>query len=547
MKQHFSWMIAAGMIILGACQKSVDNPSQEDPKIIINKDAASLQKRVSKDGTGVITMNTSENGRKASAFAKSTEDTAQSNQYPLELIAEVAPPSYQGMDLRATNVDIEGNYAYVGYNREGATYLGGVSVFDISDVQQPKLIAEAIFPSTDISSVKFYQGKLYVSGATNLDKDTSFNSPAVVGYVTISNGIPTGDFKLFDVPGQVATDIAIANNKLYVASGSNGGLSILNLSSFDGEAYVSSEDLRAVTVMTNKIAVLSGTKGITTFTSAAELIRNITMPVDIAETQRNIDSYGDYLLVAAGKNGVQYYNSNSGEKTGQLDLPTDLPSDIDPEDVVTNGVSNNEGLFFAANGAAGLYLTKPTSDNALELLGSLDLNGSANYIKSSGNYIFVANGKGGLKIIKFTEPNKVTNSCGNNYPAYTGSSWLNVNSNDKLYYSGSAALQGVNVNDVLYFCGSMTVQNQFNINSNGVFDIHGSFAFGKYRGNTTMQVNGTWNIEGSVVIYGDLNLNSGATMNFLGSGSSITIYGKVTKNNGVTINGTFTDTENKLK
>ena len=53
-------------------------------------------------------------------------------------------------------------------------------------------------------------------------------------------------------------------------------------------------------------------------------------------------------------------------------------------------------------------------------------------------------------------------------------------------------------------------------------------------------------IEGSVVIYGNLVLNSGATLEFVGSGSSITIHGSVTKGNNVTITGTYTDTFNKL-
>jgi hypothetical protein len=54
-------------------------------------------------------------------------------------------------------------------------------------------------------------------------------------------------------------------------------------------------------------------------------------------------------------------------------------------------------------------------------------------------------------------------------------------------------------------------------------------------------------LSGSIVIYGDLNLNSGAKIEFVGNNNTITIYGKVMKNSNVTITGNFTDTEGKLK
>ena len=74
---------------------------------------------------------------------------------------------------------------------------------------------------------------------------------------------------------------------------------------------------------------------------------------------------------------------------------------------------------------------------------------------------------------------------------------------------------------------------------------------GKYQQSSPTELiintNAVLQIEGSVVIWGDLRLNSGAKINFLGSTSYITIYGKVTKGSNVTITGNYVDTENKLK
>ena len=125
---------------------------------------------------------------------------------------------------------------------------------------------------------------------------------------------------------------------------------------------------------------------------------------------------------------------------------------------------------------------------------------------------------------------------------------MNVNSNEDLKYQGSASLKGVNVNDRLTFCGSLAVSEGLNVNSNGVFTMKGSLAQGNASNRwLSLNVNGTMKIEGSVVIYGNLILNSGAKLEFLGSDSEITIHGTVTKNSGVTITGTYKDTFNKLK
>ena len=81
--------------------------------------------------------------------------------------------------------------------------------------------------------------------------------------------------------------------------------------------------------------------------------------------------------------------------------------------------------------------------------------------------------------------------------------------------------------------------------------MKGTLSQGKYgQPNPTQLIinsNAILQVEGTVVIWGDLLLNSGAKINFIGNNSSITIYGKVTKNSNVTITGNYKDTENKLK
>ena len=110
-------------------------------------------------------------------------------------------------------------------------------------------------------------------------------------------------------------------------------------------------------------------------------------------------------------------------------------------------------------------------------------------------------------------------------------------------------MKNVNIGGTFLFCGSLAIEQNLNVNSNGLMEVYGSFAFGQYRKNTSLNVNSnaTLRLSGSIVIYGDLRLNSGAKLEFVGEGTSITVYGDVTINSGASISGEFTDTEGKLK
>jgi len=101
---------------------------------------------------------------------------------------------------------------------------------------------------------------------------------------------------------------------------------------------------------------------------------------------------------------------------------------------------------------------------------------------------------------------------------------------------------GVNVNANLTFCGSLSVAQGLNINSGGVFYMKGSLAQGQQSNpwlSLKINNNAVLRLEGDVVIFGNLVLNSGAKLEFIGNNSTITIHGTVTKGNNVAITGTF--------
>jgi len=238
------------------------------------------------------------------------------------------------------------------------------------------------------------------------------------------------------------------------------------------------------------------------------------------------------------------YDINSGSKLQTIAIATA------GEDNVTNAVSINDGYAFLANGALGLNVYQPGTQYSL--LGSVGIAGSSNYVKSSGNYIYVASGTGGLKIIKMEKPNTTFASC-LTYGLYNQGKDLILNSNEIKSYQGATSINSAIINSgaTLTHCGAISVLSNLTLNSGGTFNMRGSLSQGKYQQSNPTELiinsNSLLQIEGSVVIWGDLRLNSGAKINFIGNDSSLTIYGKVTKGSNVTITGNYKDTENKLK
>ena len=535
MKKNFFALSLVILVLFQGCQSDdASEESNQDAKVVLNSDTNSLSSRMDYSNSGVITLTTSKLTSKSSM-------TGGTDNFPMSLLAEVKAPTYNGKQLTATHVDVKDNYVYISYNTQGETYLGGIDVIDISEPNNPKLIVQAILPNTDINTVLYNNGVLYFTGATDIYANPEFTTPAFVAKMTLQNGLLNNDYSSVSMTGNVSVGVAVSSSNYYAVSGNNGVLAKINKTSNQIQTSIPIDDLRALGYIDNKVVVLSGTAGVKIYNAdSMALVSSITISTDVPDAKRTIDFQGSNIVVADGYSGLKVFNS-AGSLLQTLALPTGIDG-VDQIDIVTNAVSVNGDYVYAANGAAGVAVYKNTN-NALVSLGSIFLGDSSNYVKSVGDYIFVATGKGGLKIIK-----KLTASIDcTSFATYNGGEWLNVNSGENLSYKGSASLKGVNVNQNLTFCGSLSVSEGLNINSGGVFTMKGSLVQGSTNNPyLSLNVNGTLKVDGDVVVYGNMILNSGAKLEFA-SGSSITIYGNVTKNSGVTITGSYKDTYNKLK
>lgn len=555
MRKILPYIAALSFLAAISCtndDQDIQNDQENGP--ILSSDVKTLSQRIDFANSGVLDLKST------------TGKTTTAGDFPLVLVAEVAPPVYNGKTLRATHIAVEGNYAYVSYNTEGETYLGAIEVLNITNPNAPQLVMQAILPDTDVSSVRYDNGKLYIAGAKNIYASGA-STPAFVGSMTLSGGMLTNVLQQTVLAGKMATDVTSSSSKYYAVSGATGVLAQLSKTSQQVEVSIPLSDLRALGYNNNKVVVLSGTQGVKIYdANGLNLITSFTTSSDVAEAKRTIDFIDGKLLVSEGYNGVGVYNLSTGAKLQKLAVPTQVPN-TNPADIVSNAVSVNSGRVFVANGGAGIYVYTP-DNNDLKLMGSLDLKGSSNFVMSKGEYIFVATGAGGLKIIKMVAPASGAVNC-SGYAAYNGSEWLNVNSGQTLEYSGTKSLQGINVNQVLTWCGALTASQGVNINSNATFNMYGQLYQGtqnnpwnflninsgallNLKGNLTtyghmiLNSNANWRIEGNVTIFGNLTLNQGSKIEFIGSNSSITIHGTVTKNGASTITGTYTDMNHKL-
>lgn len=540
MKKNVYLFSFLALSLLISCDDNNDNKNDQSlDSITITSDQNTLNQRLDYTNSGVIAI---ENG---SLTGKAAENTVTS--FPLVQIAEIKPPvDANGKTLQASHVTVNGNYAYVSYITRGDVYSGAIDVIDVSDPYKPKLVTSALIPNTDITSLTYSNGSLIIGAAKDVDKDPLLGSnPAVVFNMPLSSGLLTDKLTTNYLESRVTTDVAANTSNYFAVTGDNGSLFKISTSTKAVTGKTAMADLRSIALTSDKVVILSGTKGVNIYNQTTlALQKSFTTSTDVSGAKRTMDIDGTKLLVSEGPNGLGVYDINSGSKLQTIAIATA------GEDNVTNAVSINDGYAFLANGALGLNVYQPGTQYSL--LGSVGIAGSSNYVKSSGNYIYVASGTGGLKIIKMEKPNTTFASC-LTYGLYNQGKDLILNSNEIKSYQGATSINSAIINSgaTLTHCGAISVLSNLTLNSGGTFNMRGSLSQGKYQQSNPTELiinsNSLLQIEGSVVIWGDLRLNSGAKINFIGNDSSITIYGKVTKGSNVTITGTYKDTENKLK
>ncbi|MDT0641984.1 hypothetical protein RM553_03985 [Zunongwangia sp. F363] len=527
-----------------SCSK--DNPTtevqQQTPAYNINN-GEDITSSISMEGVGVV-------GVTAVSDLKASEENSEVINIALEQIAMVEPPIVDGEPVRANHVDVEGDYAYVAYTKEGPSFLGGIQIIDISDKYNPVVVEEMTSSFVDINALYVENNILYYTGA--------FANPAlgffrpIVGKVNVFSG----RFHSFDesiLNGQAGVDVLPYENLVLALSGSEGAIAAYDterMMTLNPEIEAEYPDLRSAAYSNGKLVALSGTEGLLVLNSELQTEKKISLSPMTDASKRTISFYGDKLLVSEGQNGVGLYDLESSSEIARLPINILPENEVADQYKVTNAVTTADDYILMANGGAGFGISKLDDNYALTQEGIIEIDGSVNYVKAKDDYVFVASGTG-FRILRMSKPEIAQQTdfltC-SDYDTYSGNKNLNVNSGAVESFSGSATLKHLNVGGILNFCGALNIEKSTNINSNGEFNMSGSLAVGQVGKNEDLNINSksTLRIEGSLTVYGNLNLNSGATLEFVGNNSTIHVYGDVRKGSDISIIGDYTDTSNKL-
>ena len=324
--------------------------------------------------------------------------------YAFKLKAEVAPPEHEGSKLQATHVTIKDDYAFVTYNTKGSEWLGGIEIFDVSDRKNPSIVSSAVMPNADVNAVDYANGKLYVVGATGDYQEMGFGSPAFMEAISLNEDMGIADVDtILDLSSYAGTDVRVAGEKIYATSGSEGGLSVFN-TDYTQTGTKELDHARAVDTNSDKLYVLQGQEGrINTFI-LEDATHDATYDVGGAntpESKSEIAVSDEYIFAALNEGGMVMLNPDGTVK--QTIPKPETPDDGIDKNHVTNSVSLNNDLVLIGNGASGVHvggIVEEKSDS-LWMMGSMQFDGpeSTNFVESKDSVIFVATGKGGLKII----------------------------------------------------------------------------------------------------------------------------------------------------
>jgi hypothetical protein len=523
-------------------ETTVFNDPQDD--LSLEKNQQILENSVDIDNAGVLDI--ADEDIITGKSSRTGKDQL-AGDYPLTLVAQIEPPSFSGGEnLTATHVHLDGNYAYVSYNTVEDGYVGAIDVINISDPLNPTVSSRLYYSNADVNAIEYSDGYVYAVGGVDSEKSVRATSNSFVAKIPVSGGrmnVDAGIIYGFQ-EGFNSTDIEVTSSTVVVSSGGDGSITVYDKRDMSIVKDAPFQDLRSVSMYNDQFAVLDASKGVSILDSDLNITKEIAISTDFgAGTKRTLAFDNDKVIVSEGAKGAGIYSVLSGSLIEYLPILTDGTSEWSE----TNAVATNEEVILMANGGSGLCLSED-KDGAMGIVGVIELEGSINYVESKDDYIFAASGKQGLQVIKLNRPDaSLENRC-SSLPSYSGSANLSVNRGETKGYKGAKRFNSISVNGNLLLCGSWTVNNDSNINSEGLFEMNGKLTIGRNnkRKNIIVNTDATFRVEGELTIYGDLILNDGATIEFIGDDSVVTVFGDVEKNGTVSVIGNFKDARNKF-
>jgi len=400
-------VIVLASLVFSQCKKDTPNPPVvEAEKVVVNNDLPQLNSRVNYIQEPIFS---------------SVGNKSDQVDYTWYYVAEVTSPVFNGELLSASHVDIIDNKAYVAYNKQGSVYMGGVEVIDLENPAYPTIITQMLFDGNDVNAVA-----ADVDGSNEYRKVylamSSFKKGAVVRQLTTQDGQFTDEFTDISLSKSLgngtisasANGIATTQDYVYVSSGKTHGgsfqiskadLSVVNYDEYSAAKYVVVNGIntgdKQVTLTTGDnsqlhIYQVGPNFNETTFDIGPIYHQNVDQPY-YGKSAMHMDAGSNDCFVSLGKFGMKAFNVETGNVS--FYSPANMLTSGN-----TNGLTKDDLFVYLANGADGLFIGRmPDGGGELIPVQVWDMNesgASANLVKATNDWLFVAKGGGGFKILR---------------------------------------------------------------------------------------------------------------------------------------------------
>ncbi|HRP34250.1 MAG TPA: hypothetical protein PLI48_00070 [Gammaproteobacteria bacterium] len=337
----------------------------------------------------------------------------------LTLASEISPPVVDNQVVQATAIAQSiGNNAVVSYNMRGEPRLGAIDWVMRLNSARPALGSSATFNDADVSAVSTDGRNVYMAMASGAPE---FPFPAVVERLRVEgNRLTLAGNERAPLTSFVATSVVAVGDTVYATSGNTGGVFALAEDDLGRLGEFPLHDARWVASDPEggRIAVVQGTPGQVSVFAGGEFAGGgmtllNTFPfsgADVPESKSTVEVAGNKAFIAAGPEGVQVMCLDDGEIVGHVPRPDPAQLGLDSSVVVSNAVTVDGDLMFISNGEAGVYVARAAqpfassdcSPQDITVIGKLrfDELQSANHVSFRGDYLFVAAGLGGVKIVR---------------------------------------------------------------------------------------------------------------------------------------------------
>lgn len=342
--------------------------------------------------------------------------------YYWEHVAEVDPLVINGKTLSATHITLADSKAYVSYHKQGNEHVGAVEIIDLSNPNFPTIISQASFPNSDINAVTSdFEGNI-ASRKIWLAMSDALHGAQVIEIESLG-GLFSETYQRVNLSNILegsgvsasANGITSTNNYLYVTSGKTyGGTVVLNKDNLTGLSSESYSDAKYVAVngvsnsskvvslvtgdnASMRVGNVSGTLNTTSYDVGSIFHQNVVETYRGKSTMEFSPVNNNHIYIAKGKDGIGLYNTNNGNLVSESKGTMLVVGN-------TNGVTTDSDYVYAANGADGISISPhPDSGEDIQPIFYWDLaeeDASANFIIADGEWVFVAKGSGGFKILR---------------------------------------------------------------------------------------------------------------------------------------------------